>query len=58
MPLSVVIGVPGVGKSTVMEELKKISPEKVKIIVFGDYMFDIAKKDGLVYLLGSSSQAQ
>jgi len=48
MPLSIVIGVPGVGKSTVMEELKKIGDGKVKVIVFGDYMFDIAKKEGLV----------
>lgn len=39
----IVMGAPGAGKTTVLLELRKEFPE-VKIIVYGDLMFDIAKR--------------
>ncbi len=47
----VVTGVPGVGKTTVLEHLAKIASErglKLKIVNFGDYMLETALKEGLV----------
>ncbi len=41
------MGAPGAGKTTVLSELRKEYPE-VKIIVYGDLMFDIAKRMQLV----------
>lgn len=39
----VVVAVPGAGKSTTLQLLKRMKPD-VKIVNFGDYMFEIAKK--------------
>ncbi|MBI3413094.1 MAG: adenylate kinase [Candidatus Aenigmarchaeota archaeon] len=50
MPLIILGGAPGVGKSTVqnvaLEQLQTIKP--VKVATFGDYMFEIAVHDQLV----------
>ncbi len=49
--LIVIAGIPGVGKTTVLEEAVKIAKEKGKkyrVINFGDVMLEIAKADGLV----------
>ncbi|MBI5159454.1 adenylate kinase [Candidatus Micrarchaeota archaeon] len=43
----VVMGAPGAGKTTVLAELRKEFPE-VKIIVYGDLMYEIAKRMQLV----------
>ncbi len=48
MPVCLVIGVPGVGKSTIMDVLKAKYPDKIKIVIYGDYMVDIAREEGLV----------
>jgi len=47
----VVTGVPGVGKTTVLNHLAKIASEKglkLKIVNFGDYMLETALKEGFV----------
>ncbi len=47
----VIAGIPGVGKTTVLEEAIKIAKEKgkeYKLVNFGDIMFEIAKSEGLV----------
>ncbi len=47
----VVVGVPGVGKSTVLSIASRKLLERgyaVKLVNFGDYMFDYLKKAGLV----------
>jgi adenylate kinase len=44
--LCVVFGIPGVGKTTVLNEVGKIAD--VKMINFGDVMFEEAKSRGLV----------
>lgn len=50
MPLVVLVGAPGVGKSTVqnvsLEQLQTVKP--IKVAVFGDYMFEMARKAKLV----------
>ena len=46
MSVYIVTGTPGVGKTTVLNEAMKGSD--FKIAVFGDVMFDIARKKGLV----------
>lgn len=45
--LILVFGIPGVGKTTVLEELKKIKPHLV-VKKFGTIEFEIAQKKGLV----------
>lgn len=40
----VLAGTPGVGKSTILREFKKIKPQ-FQVINFGDVMFDIAKEN-------------
>ncbi|MFZ8795117.1 MAG: adenylate kinase [Acidilobaceae archaeon] len=47
----VVTGVPGVGKTTVLEHLARIASRKglkLKIVNFGNYMLETALKEGLV----------
>lgn len=47
----VVTGVPGVGKTTVLNHFVKLAAErglKVKVVNFGDYMLETALKEGLV----------
>lgn len=39
----IVVAVPGAGKSTTLQLLKRMKPD-VKIVNFGDYMFEIAKE--------------
>lgn len=46
MVIYIVTGTPGVGKSTVMNEA--IKGTDLKVIVFGDVMFEMAKQMGLV----------
>ncbi len=49
MPLVILAGAPGVGKSTVqnvaLEQLQTIKP--IKVATFGDYMFEMAQKSKL-----------
>lgn len=45
--ISVVTGVPGVGKTTVLNEALKLLPSS-KVVVYGDVMFEIAKEAKLV----------
>lgn len=46
MAVYIVTGTPGVGKTTVLNEA--IKGRKIKVVVFGDTMFEIAKEMGLV----------
>ncbi|MDD3421289.1 MAG: adenylate kinase [Methanocellales archaeon] len=46
--LVAITGVPGVGKSTVVQFALEGIKEKYEIMNFGDYMFDAAKEAGLV----------
>ena len=46
--LVVITGVPGVGKSTVVQFALEGIKEKYELVNFGDYMFDAAKESGLV----------
>ncbi|MFC1787161.1 adenylate kinase [Halobacteriota archaeon] len=46
--LVVITGVPGVGKSTVVQFALEGIKEKYELMNFGDYMFDAAKESGLV----------
>ncbi|MBI4177064.1 MAG: adenylate kinase [Candidatus Aenigmarchaeota archaeon] len=50
MPLIILAGAPGVGKSTVqnvaLEQLQTVKP--VKVATFGDYMFEMAQRAKLV----------
>lgn len=48
MPIGIVIGVPGVGKTTVLRELEKKVKDAVRVIVFGDVMEELGRKRGLV----------
>jgi len=47
----VVTGVPGVGKTTVLEHLARMAQQrglKLKVVNFGDYMMETALKEGIV----------
>jgi len=44
--VNIIIGLSGVGKSTVTEEAMLLSDKKYEIINYGDKMFEIAKKEG------------
>ncbi|MDI6858952.1 MAG: adenylate kinase [Methanocellales archaeon] len=46
--LVIITGVPGVGKSTVVQLALEQIKEKYEMTNFGDYMFDAAKEAGLV----------
>lgn len=46
--VNIVVGLSGVGKSTVLEEATKLAKEDYEIINYGDRMLKIAKKEGLV----------
>ena len=46
--LNIVVGLSGVGKSTLLEKTMQMSEEKYKIINYGDKMFEIAKNKGYV----------
>ena len=46
--LVAITGVPGVGKSTVVQFALECITEKYEILNFGDYMFDTAKEVGMV----------
>ena len=40
-----VVGVPGVGKTSVINEAKKYLKYEFKVVSTGDIMFELAKKD-------------
>ena len=47
----IIVGIPGVGKTTVLRNLEKKAAEEglnLKVVNFGDYMFEEAKKQGLI----------
>ena len=46
--VNIVVGLSGVGKSTVLEEATKLASEDYEIINYGDRMLEIAKDEGLV----------
>ncbi len=46
--VNIVVGLSGVGKSTVLEEAMKLSTEEYEIINYGDRMLDLAMEKGLV----------
>ena len=46
--LNIVLGLSGVGKSTVLEEAQLISDIDYKTINYGDKMFEVAREKGLV----------
>lgn len=46
--VNIVVGLSGVGKSTVLEESRKISSQSYQVINYGDRMLDIAMDKGLV----------
>jgi len=46
--VDIVVGLSGVGKSTVLEEAMKLADEDYEIINYGDRMLEIARKEGLV----------
>jgi len=46
--VNIVVGLSGVGKSTVLEEAKKLSSQNYNVINYGDRMLELAMKKGLV----------
>ena len=46
--VNIVVGLSGVGKSTVLEEATKLASEEYEIINYGDRMLEIAMQEGLV----------
>lgn len=46
--VNIVVGLSGVGKSTVLEEAMKLSSQDYEIINYGDRMLKLAKEQGLV----------
>lgn len=46
--LNIVVGLSGVGKSTVLEEAMLLSKKDYKLINYGDKMFEVAEKQDLV----------
>lgn len=46
--VNIVVGLSGVGKSTVLEEATKLAKEDYEIINYGDRMLEIAKEEGIV----------
>jgi adenylate kinase len=46
--VNIVVGLSGVGKSTVLEEAMKLAEEEYDIINYGDRMLETAKNEGLV----------
>lgn len=46
--VNIVVGLSGVGKSTVLEEATKLATEEYEIINYGDRMLDLAIEGGLV----------
>ncbi len=48
MSLSILTGLSGVGKSTVLEEAVLLSDKEYKVINYGDKMFEISKERNLV----------
>ena len=46
--VNIVVGLSGVGKSTVLEEATKLATEDYEIINYGDRMLDLAMEEGLV----------
>jgi adenylate kinase len=46
--VNIVVGLSGVGKSTVLEEATKLAQENYEIINYGDRMLKVAKEEGLV----------
>jgi len=47
----IIVGVPGVGKTTVLKKLQEKASKEgldVKVVNFGDYMFEEARKQGLI----------
>ena len=46
--VNIVVGLSGVGKSTVLEEALKLAEEEYEIINYGDRMLDLALEQGLV----------
>lgn len=47
----IIVGIPGVGKTTVLRKLKEEASKEgldIKIVNFGDYMFEEARKQGLI----------
>lgn len=46
--VNIVVGLSGVGKSTVLEEATKLAKQEYEIINYGDKMLEIAKEEGLV----------
>ena len=46
--LNIVVGLSGVGKSTVLEEAMLLSEKEYELINYGDQMFEVAKEKGLV----------
>lgn len=48
MKVAVLTGVPGVGKTTVLEEAIEKTQKDYKLINYGDKMLEVAKEEGLV----------
>lgn len=46
--VNIVVGLSGVGKSTVLEEAMKLASEEYEIINYGDRMLELAMEQGLV----------
>ncbi|MFB6241657.1 MAG: adenylate kinase [Candidatus Nanosalina sp.] len=46
--VDIVVGISGVGKSTVLEEATKLAEEDYEIINYGDRMLEVAREKGLV----------
>ncbi|MBY6294167.1 adenylate kinase [Nanohaloarchaea archaeon H01] len=46
--VNIVVGLSGVGKSTVLEEAMKLSESEYEIINYGDRMLEVAMEEGLV----------
>lgn len=46
--VDIVVGLSGVGKSTVLEEAMKLTSQDYEIINYGDRMLDLAMEEGLV----------
>jgi len=50
MGIAIIVGVPGVGKTTVLNGAVKLLSEEynIKLVNYGDVMLEIARRDGLV----------
>lgn len=46
--VDIIVGLSGVGKSTVLEEAMKLASQDYELINYGDRMLEIAKKEGVV----------